>query len=137
MARKRSAKEMEDLLIAGMQEALAITRGEAKPVRSRTRTAGDTRVAPPPEFDAKRVVAVRETLAVSQPVFARVLNVSPALVRGWERGARKPSGAAARLLELAERGDVQLAPASRDLSRSQPRGHTKAKRERVSVKKKR
>lgn len=146
MARIRSAKEMEHLLIAGMKEALAITRGESKPVRSRTRTARDTRVAPPPDFDAKRVVAVREALEVSQPIFAKVLNVSPALVRGWERGARTPSGAAARLLQLAERGDVRLASVgaakhSRAASLSQTHCTDKllvvAQRDRTAAKKKR
>lgn len=101
---KRTAKEMESLLIAGLKEAVAIHRGETKPVRMRTRTATarDANVAPPPVFDAHRVVAVRTSLDVSQPVFARVLNVSPKLVQAWEQGARKPNGASQRLLQIAE-----------------------------------
>jgi DNA-binding transcriptional regulator YiaG len=107
---KRTAKEMESLLIAGMKEAVAIHRGEAKPVRVRTRTttARDANVAPPPVFDAHRVVAVRTALEVSQPVFAKVLNVSPKLVQAWEQGARKPNGASQRLLQVAEENGLFL-----------------------------
>ena len=136
---KRTAKEMEDLVIAGLKEAVAIHRGEKKPARVRTRTltARDTKVAPPPEFDARRVVAVRESLEVSQPVFAQVLNVSPALVRGWERGARTPSGAAARLLQFAERGELIFsAVAGPAVVRGEP-ARTHAKRVRTAAKKKR
>ncbi len=46
---------------------------------------------------------VRERLGLSQPVFARALNVSLGTVRGWEQGARRPDGPTQRLLEVAER----------------------------------
>jgi putative transcriptional regulator len=107
---KRTAKEAEAMIIAGFREAAAIHRGEAKPVRERLRTttARDAKVTPPPAFDAKRVVAVRTSLDVSQPVFAKVLNVSPKLVQAWEQGARKPNGASQRLLQVAEENGTYL-----------------------------
>jgi putative transcriptional regulator len=40
---------------------------------------------------------------VSQEVFARLLNVPLVTAKSWEAGRRKPSGAAARLLQVAER----------------------------------
>jgi len=40
---------------------------------------------------------------VSQEVFARLLNVPLVTAKSWVAGRRKPSGAAARLLQLAER----------------------------------
>lgn len=40
---------------------------------------------------------------VSQPVFARYLNVSKNLVSDWERGVKKPGGPALRLLSLIEK----------------------------------
>jgi putative transcriptional regulator len=62
---------------------------------------------------------VREdVMRVSQSVFASVLNVSPATVRGWERGARKPDGPTLRLLELAERQPQAL---MRNVTRRQAR----------------
>jgi putative transcriptional regulator len=37
---------------------------------------------------------------MSQAVFARMLNVSPKTVQSWEQGARKPSQAALRLIQV-------------------------------------
>ena len=39
-------------------------------------------------------------VGASQPVFARMLGVSAALVRSWEGGQRKPAPMARRLLDL-------------------------------------
>ena len=56
------------------------------------------------------IVAIREKLNVSQPVFAALLNVPLATARSWEQGKRRPSGAALRLLGLARRRpDILLA----------------------------
>ena len=42
---------------------------------------------------------------ISQPVFARYLNVSKNLVSDWERGVKKPGGPALRLLTvIGEKG---------------------------------
>ena len=40
---------------------------------------------------------------VSQPVFARYLNVSKSSVSQWEIGEKKPDGAALNLLDLVRR----------------------------------
>ena len=48
--------------------------------------------------DAIRQLRLREHL--SQPVFARYLNVSKTVVSDWERGVKKPGGPALRLLSL-------------------------------------
>src|SRR5436190_112619 len=56
-------------------------------------------VPDPGEYNAKAVRATREVVGVSQPVFARMLGVSAALVRSWECGQRKPSPLARRLLD--------------------------------------
>ena len=60
------------------------------------------RVAPPPAFAPARVRALRESLGVSQPVFAAALAVTAGTVASWEQGRSAPAGAARRLLELAE-----------------------------------
>jgi DNA-binding transcriptional regulator YiaG len=57
-------------------------------------------VPAPADYDAARVRKTRELVGVSQPVFARMLGVSPALVRSWECGQRKPAPIARRLLDL-------------------------------------
>ncbi len=48
-----------------------------------------------------REIRLREHL--SQPVFARYLNVSKNLVSDWERGVKKPGGAALRLLTVIQK----------------------------------
>lgn len=40
---------------------------------------------------------------ISQPVFARYLNVSRNLVSDWERGIKKPGGPALRLLTIIQK----------------------------------
>jgi DNA-binding transcriptional regulator YiaG len=51
-----------------------------------------------PALGKADVVAVRESLGVSQPVFAGLIGVSPALVKAWEQGLKVPSGIALRFL---------------------------------------
>ncbi len=45
---------------------------------------------------------IRKNAGVSQAVLAKIINVSDAAVKQWERGERKPSGAALKLLNLVE-----------------------------------
>ena len=49
------------------------------------------------------IKAIRAREHVSQPVFARYLNVSKNLVSDWERGVKKPGGPALRLLTVIQR----------------------------------
>jgi putative transcriptional regulator len=58
---------------------------------------------PAPEITPDEVAAAREALNVSQPVFARLLNVPTVTAVSWEKGRRKPSGAALRLLQIARK----------------------------------
>src|SRR4030066_1319273 len=51
----------------------------------------------------EEIKALRLREHISQPVFARYLNVSKNLVSDWERGVKKPSGRALRLLALIEK----------------------------------
>lgn len=92
-------------LIEAMQEVVAIERGTATPARviKVPLTARKATAAPAPDFDAAHIRQVRAKLKLSQPVFAKALNVSSGTVRAWEQGATTPSGPALRLLEIAER----------------------------------
>jgi DNA-binding transcriptional regulator YiaG len=73
------------------------------PVPPPTITARQVSIAPPKRFPAERIREIRRGLAMSQRVFADVLNVSLATVRSWEQGLRTPDGASMRLLSIAER----------------------------------
>src|SRR5690348_13549538 len=59
------------------------------------------------ELKPSEIRALREREHVSQPVFARYLNVSKNLVSDWERGKRKPSGAALRLLSVVQKHGLE------------------------------
>lgn len=55
----------------------------------------------------EEIRAIREREHISQPVFARYLNVSKGLVSDWERGIKKPGGPALRLLTVVQRKGLQ------------------------------
>lgn len=55
----------------------------------------------------EEIRAIREREHLSQPVFARYLNVSKGLVSEWERGVKKPGGPALRLLTVVQKKGVQ------------------------------
>ncbi|WP_022654810.1 helix-turn-helix domain-containing protein [Aquaspirillum serpens] len=51
----------------------------------------------------EEIKAIRLREHISQPVFARYLNVSKNLVSDWERGVKKPGGPALRLLTVIQK----------------------------------
>jgi len=51
----------------------------------------------------EEIKEIRARERISQPVFARYLNVSKNLVSDWERGVKKPGGAALRLLTVIQK----------------------------------
>ncbi len=58
---------------------------------------------PPKEYTADEIKDIRSNLNMSQGFFAEVIGVSKKTVESWEYGRGKPSGAAARVLTIAER----------------------------------
>ena len=62
-------------------------------------------IEPPARWDKRGVRRLRLRLHMSQPVLAAYLNATPSTVAQWERGAKRPSGIAAKLLNvLAKHG---------------------------------
>jgi putative transcriptional regulator len=59
--------------------------------------------APPKPMRQAEIVALRESLNLSQAVFAAWLNVSVKTVQAWEQGVRVPSDAALKLLTIARK----------------------------------
>ena len=60
-----------------------------------------------PVLKPEEIKAIRESESVSQPVFARYLNVSKNLVSEWERGVKRPGGPALRLLSIVSRKGLE------------------------------
>ena len=53
------------------------------------------------------IVKVREQVGVSQAVLAGYLNVAVNTVSQWERGERRPTGAALKLLHVVKRSGIE------------------------------
>jgi len=77
----------------GLQEALAHSRGDKSAV------ARVVRVAVKPA-DIK---TARKRVRLSRKAFARTFGLSPATLRKWENGERRPTGAARILLTIISR----------------------------------
>ncbi len=67
----------------------------------------DACLTPIEAFSPAAIRALREREHLSQPVFARYLNVSKNLVSDWERGVKRPGGPALRLLTVIEKRGIQ------------------------------
>lgn len=93
------SKKLFDGLMASLKEAAAHARGEKTGVRVRT-------VRVPRDVNVK---AIRKRLGMTQGQFARRFGFPVGTVQNWERGHRRPEGAARALLKVIEkRPDVVL-----------------------------
>jgi putative transcriptional regulator len=81
-------REMFDELLTSFEEGGAILRGKKVPSRSI-------------RIDNPDVLKIRRHLRLTQQQFAGLLGISPATLRNWEQGRRKPEGAARVLLCVA------------------------------------
>lgn len=84
-------------LIEGF-EALAEERTGRRTLRTH-----DVELKSAPEISADEVIALREHLHLSRPVFARYLRTNPRTLENWEQGRAKPNAQAALLLRLVQR----------------------------------
>ena len=67
----------------------------------------DACLTPVEPLSPEAIRALREREHLSQPVFARYLNVSKNLISDWERGVKRPGGPALRLLTVIEKKGIQ------------------------------
>ena len=71
-----------------------------------TREFDDACLTPVQVLSPDEIKSLRMREHISQPVFARYLNVSKNLVSDWERGVKKPGGPALRLLAVIQKKGV-------------------------------
>ena len=104
---KSTTKPKRDLLEFDADLLLESLRGHRDHLSGKKKLTLRTWTVSVPEpvkpFKAKEIAAIRADLQLSQPVFARVLNVPVATARSWESGRRKPTGAALRLLQMVKK----------------------------------
>jgi len=84
-------------IMTGLDEALEVSKGELKTVKRRKVT-----VSPVPEYNAVKIKKIRESLNLSQMIFAEAMGVSVKTIEAWESGRNKPQGPASRFLQLLE-----------------------------------
>jgi putative transcriptional regulator len=64
-------------------------------------------LAAPAILKPQQIKKLRQRLRVSQPVFARYLNTSESTIEKWERGAKRPSGMALKLLAVVQKHGLE------------------------------
>ena len=65
-------------------------------------------LAVPEQLEPRQIKELRESCHVSQPVFARYLNTSESTVEKWESGAKRPHGAALKLLAVLKKHGLEV-----------------------------
>ena len=72
-------------------------------VGKRTLRTHEVDLRPAPDVTANELLALRERLHLSRPVFARYLRTNPRTLENWEQGRARPNAQAALLIRLVER----------------------------------
>ena len=93
--RSRILDEMQETA-EGLLQSKIITQHQANEIT----VLCQTQVTPLSSSDIKQI---RESLHVSQSVFASILNISPSTVQKWEIGDKRPSGSSLKLLNIVKR----------------------------------
>jgi len=60
-----------------------------------------------PTYSPDEIRTLRERLNISQAVLASVINANVNSIQKWERGAKRPSGTALKLLSLLDRKGLE------------------------------
>ena len=103
-------------LLESVRQGGAVLRGHLKPSRVF-------------RFEEPDVRAVREGYGLSQSKFAALMGISPATLRNWEQGRRKPEGSARVLLRVvAQHPEAVLEAASGASNRLERTGGKPARR---------
>ncbi|MFT3802873.1 MAG: transcriptional regulator [Burkholderiaceae bacterium] len=63
----------------------------------------EVEIKPAPGVTADELIALRERLNLSRPVFARYLRTNSRTLENWEQGRAKPNAQAALLIRLVEK----------------------------------
>ncbi len=84
-------------IMTGLNQALEHEKGNLTSVRRRKVT-----ISSLPEYNAENIRSIRNSLNLSQLIFAEAIGVSIKTVEAWESGRNKPQGPALRMLQLLE-----------------------------------
>jgi len=99
-------KYRSDVMAAIHETALGL-REAGRLSKSTMKAFDELCLTPIKTLSPRKIRAIRLRENASQAVFARYLNVTTGLVSQWERGEKRPSGAALKLLTLVEKRGLQ------------------------------
>jgi putative transcriptional regulator len=92
--------------LAAIHETMGALRKVGAIDKQTMRRFDDACLTPVQSLSPKQIKALRVREHVSQTVFANYLNVTPNLVSKWERGEKRPSGPALKLLSLVDKRGI-------------------------------
>src|SRR5262245_58003654 len=81
--------------------------GDAELEKTTLRMLGRDALPKVTDLSPAEIAQVRERAGVSQAVLAGFLNVAVNTISQWERGERKPTGAALKLLHVVKRSGIE------------------------------
>jgi len=61
-----------------------------------------------PAFSPSDIISLRKKLGLNQTLFAAYLNISDKVVKRWEQGKAKPTGATLKLLSIVEKKGLDI-----------------------------
>jgi len=101
------AKQYKSELLAAVHESAEALHRAGSIDKRTMKKFEDACLEPVKNFSAEEIRILRERERLSQPVFARYFNVTKGIVSAWERGTKKPSGPALRLLALVKKNGIE------------------------------
>ncbi len=92
----KTKTRVADDIIQGLNEIIEYKHGKRKLNRRHVE------IASLPEYQAKKIKAIREGLNLSQGIFALTLGVSIKTIEAWEAGSSEPIGPVRCIMGLIE-----------------------------------
>ncbi|MBO4858749.1 MAG: helix-turn-helix domain-containing protein [Treponema sp.] len=93
-----------DDLMTGLNEAVAIERGELKGRKT------VYEIQPVKKYDNIQIKQIRTEVGMTQVLFANYMGVSCKTVEAWEKGTNHPTGTACRLISMLENKTFETLP---------------------------
>lgn len=93
-----------DDLMTGLNEAVAIERGELKGRKT------VYEIQPVKTYNNSQIKQIRMGVGMTQVLFADYMGVSCKTVEAWEKGTNHPTGTACRLISMLENKTFESLP---------------------------
>lgn len=100
----RNMNEFYEELMAGLNEAVAIERGELKGKKT------VYEIQPVKKYTDNEIRRIRNSVGMTQVLFADYMGVSSKTVEAWESGKNHPTGTACRLISMLEDKTFETLP---------------------------